>query len=558
MPASNWSAPTRRHLPIILIRGFGGLDVEDEKALAYQGFNDGSVYPHKRGENYIYEGLILRLLKHRRRYYDATNVVGYFGNPVTDAQPIPDDLTDLDAGFFTGKVVIDPGMALRLLHSEGDPFCTVWVFRYYDLNDRTFALYGEALVRLVQFIQALLGIKARADPEHQMPLKVNIIAHSMGGLIVREAIQVAYPKLTGRADAAGRAINKVVTLGTPHKGISFQLIRELRWLGIEAEEEFEHFNPDRQNQQSNPAAWVNFHKHFPLERLLTVVGTNYRTYGVRASTWANRLFAVGGEYGPNYNRSDGLVKQTYAQIDGAPRTFVHKCHGGFDSLITSRETYEIATRFFNGNVRARLRLIEGQIERGFDLIGKSEFFFGVSIKPRGVDFELFHQSKEAENCYGPFRTDDLSDGDAAFPWADDNRLVWEGYLDVDLERQRDLVLRVDFYVGERDLFGLGFSDNVVFYKQYYVRAIMKDSAQQTELKRGIELYLYTGEEFRSKELEKDLVARTPMREHQKGWLIEVKGTGFSGTFQIELDWVPEDGAPIALKPRHAGTRPVPV
>ena len=57
MPDASWSAPTRRHLPIILIRGFGGLTVEDEKALAYQGFNDGSVYPQKRGENYIYEGL---------------------------------------------------------------------------------------------------------------------------------------------------------------------------------------------------------------------------------------------------------------------------------------------------------------------------------------------------------------------------------------------------------------------------------------------------------------------------------------------------------------------
>ena len=93
MPDSSWSAPTRRHLPIILIRGFGGLAVEDEKALAYQGFNDGSVYPQKRGENYIYEGLILRLLKHRRQYYDATNVVGYFANPVTNAQPVPKDLS---------------------------------------------------------------------------------------------------------------------------------------------------------------------------------------------------------------------------------------------------------------------------------------------------------------------------------------------------------------------------------------------------------------------------------------------------------------------------------
>lgn len=59
----DFSPPTRRALPLILIRGFGGLDVEDERQLTYQGFNDGTVYPHKRGENYIYEGLILRFLK---------------------------------------------------------------------------------------------------------------------------------------------------------------------------------------------------------------------------------------------------------------------------------------------------------------------------------------------------------------------------------------------------------------------------------------------------------------------------------------------------------------
>jgi hypothetical protein len=549
MPDASWSAPTRRHLPIILIRGFGGLDVEDEKAIAYQGFNDGSVYPHKRGENYIYEGLILRLLKHRRRYYDATNVVGYFANPVTETQPIPDDLRDLEADFFTGhKVVVDAGMALRLLQSEGDPFCTVWVFRYYDLNDRTFAVYGEALVRLIEFIRALLRIRARTHSEHRdWPIKVNIVAHSMGGLIVREAIQRAFPKVTGRRDGADQAINKIVTLGTPHKGISFALIRELRWLRIEAEDELKHFNPKTQEDRSNAAAWVNFHKHFPLERLLTVVGTNYRSYGVRTSTWANRLFAVGGEYGPNYNRSDGLVKQDYAQIDGAPRTFVHKCHGGFDSLITSRETYEIVTRFFSGNVRTRLRLIEGKIKRGLDWIGKSEFFFGVSIKPRRVDFELFHQSKEAENCYGPFHTEDLSDGNPAFAWAGERRLIWEGYLDVDFERQRDLVLRADFYVGERDLFGIGFSDNVVFYKQYYIRAIFKD---------GLELFLYTGEAFADEKTDESV--KPPLPYVDGGWRFKVEGTGFEGTLQIELDWVPEDGRPSALDPRPRAAGAVPV
>ena len=40
------SVPTRRTLPLILIRGFGGFNTDDEKRVAYQGFNNGTVYPH--------------------------------------------------------------------------------------------------------------------------------------------------------------------------------------------------------------------------------------------------------------------------------------------------------------------------------------------------------------------------------------------------------------------------------------------------------------------------------------------------------------------------------
>src|SRR5215207_8091081 len=111
---------TREEQPIILIRGFGGLGVEDEKKIAYQGFNDGTVYPQKRGENYIYEGLILRFLKLRPdwRYHDATNVVGYYSTDIADE---PGELDDphlqklAEQGFFKGRVVIDPGMAGSLL-----------------------------------------------------------------------------------------------------------------------------------------------------------------------------------------------------------------------------------------------------------------------------------------------------------------------------------------------------------------------------------------------------------------------------------------------------------
>lgn len=526
------SDPTRLPMPLILVRGFGGLDVEDEKRIAYQGFNDGTVYPGKRGENYIYEGFILRFLKSSWRYQDATNVVGYYSNAVQEKPlALPPELAKLDKKFFSGdQVVIDPAMALHLHRTIDDPCRTLWVFRYYDLDHREFPLYGRAFVRLIEFIRALASLKTGSQP------KVNVIAHSMGGLLVREAVQSTYPK-----GKAADFINKIVTLGTPHQGISFQFLKD--WIKIDAEKELEHFNPEFQQDDQISTSAVRFKDFFPLDRLLTIVGTNFRSYDVGIASRLNRLASVKGEFGPNYNRSDGLVKQALAQIPGAPRTFVHKCHGGFDSLVTSRESFEIATRFFFGNTRARLSLAKAKITRGKDFFGRSEFFFGVSIKPRRVDFDLFHQSVEAENCYGPFRKEDLSDKekDVTFFWAGKNRLIWEGYLDTSkiLEDKsttsKDMVLRLDIYVGERDLFGVGFSDNVIFRKQYYVRAMLETP---------FTMYSYPDERFAAPGFQPK--PEDAMRKVSGGWEFDVGGTGFQGTFRVEIDNVPEVGAPIPL------------
>jgi hypothetical protein len=516
---------TNEAQPIILVRGFGGLGVEDERRIAYQGFNDGSVYPQKRGENYIYEGLILRFMKSNWKYEDATNVVGYYENrsgPVTDVdsmkgRPYYNELKVLEKeGYFDeDSVVVDAAMARLLLERTGDIRRTLWVFRYYDLQ-RNFGLYAKALVKLIAFIQRLAELK------HQTRPKVNIIAHSMGGLVVREAIQTVYDTQTAAQDA----INKIVTLGTPHRGIAFQVLRG--WVGLDASAELDRFNPHFQDDEKDARSYKNFANKFDTKRMLCVVGTNYKTYDVRISTIANRLFSVAGEFGMNYNRSDGLVKQTSAQMPGAPRTFVHKCHGGFDSLVTSREAFEIASRFFFGNTYARLRLVKAEVTRGLDRFGKSEIFFGASIKPRRVDFDLFHQSPEAENCYGPFSTVDLSDK-PEFEWAGPDKLIWEGWLDTtsilkdDSITKKDMVFRVDFYVGERDLYGIGFSDNVIFRKQYYIRALLNDQGALTELWRHAdEKFQQTGADDQK------------MERKNGGWEFNIGGTGFTATLRIEL------------------------
>lgn len=547
--ASLWSLPEREALPLILIRGFGGLGVEDEKRITYQGFNDGTVYHQKRGENYIYEGLVLRFMKSDWEYQDATNVVNYYARPIEmPPSKIDSQLASFtDRGFFSGsKVIIDHGMASRLLKSKNDLRKSLWVFRYYDLDDRQFDIYGAALVRLIDLIRALTEIK------YGKPSKVNIIAHSMGGLVVRHAIQgipdpgkykTSVPETYATRKAGPSAddcINKIVTLGTPHKGVTTQILGGIRWLPLNADEELSMFNPKFQDDATNPTSYLNFHKHFDPRRLLTVVGTNYGTYAIQASSWLNRLVSVAGEFGLNYNRSDGLVKQDDAQIDGSPRAFVHKCHGGNDSLVTSRESYEIATRFFFGNVSARLKMISGQAKRGKDMFGKSEYFLGVSIKPRFVDFELFHQSKEAENCYGPFSATnqegyvDFSDPNPRFGWAGPEKLIWEGWLNAFQNDATDMVLRLEFYVGERDLLGIGFSDNIIFQKQYYVRAASEGADK------NLVLYLHTSEGFMGGEINSQLHT-DPMKREGTGWKFKVEGTGFEGEFLIELDEIPIRG-----------------
>ena len=55
-----------------------------------------------------------------------------------------------------------------------------------------------------------------------------------------------------------------------------------------------------------------------------------------------------------------------------------------------------------------------------------------------------------------------------------------------------MVLRMDIYVGERDTYGVGFSDNVIFRKQYYVRVA---------LDKPLTLFRHTGEQFMQKERE---------------------------------------------------------
>ncbi|MEC4017895.1 esterase/lipase family protein [Streptomyces sp. H27-D2] len=523
--------------PLILIRGFGGADVQDEQRDAYQGFNNGTVYPERRGENYIYEGFVLRALKSTRYpYRDATNVVSYYPQEV----PAPPEHDGWPEGLLRGTVAVDVPMARQVL--AGGISGTLWVYRYYDLRPRTIECYGKGLARLIDII------RQGAERVNEEFAGVDIVAHSMGGLVARAA-------LTQMGSKSEELIHRIVTLGTPHRGIAFQ--RLPHWLvgslpkADAAADELAAFNPDGTGFLKIP---------FSSRKILTVVGTDYRAYGAKAASSGNRISTLLDEGTLSYNRSDGLVKQASAQLPGAPRTFIHKCHGGRDSLATSREAYEIAMRFFHGTRHVQLWLDRAKVRRGKDLFGRSEFYLGVCVKPRYVDFEIFHQSPEAENCYGPFRRDDFTDdlpelaqelslplsasGDDTTGWAGPDRLIWEGWIDGSCKPagvvDESLVFRLDVYVGERDAFGIGFFDNVVFRKQYYVQAVPGDAGEAPTL------YLHTGERFLAPDVTTDALEAAargtdpavkklePSKETSATWAFSVAGSGFDADLSVSI------------------------
>lgn len=80
-------------------------------------------------------------------------------------------------------------------------------------------------------------------------------------------------------------------------------------------------------------------------------------------------------------------------------------------------------------------------------------------------------------------------------------------------------------VGERDLFGIGFSDNLIHHGHCYVQATLDG---------GLKLHKHIGERFAD--------AGQPLEQlPDRTWLLPIEGDGFKATFGIELSFVPEEG-----------------
>lgn len=344
------------YYPIVYVRGYAMRAAEREETFndTYYGFSATSVEKRQAPapqyfEADVFEGQLIRLMKIKDYgYADSVN------------------------------------RGLELFHSN--PSRSVWIARFYDQDVfrdtvRSIEDHAEDLYTLVcETIPERLRAAGVDLGENDRDYRVILIAHSMGGLVCRTLIQNLLPAKTCPLKRKHEHdehphdrdpkqwIYRLVTMGTPHKGIDlgripdvvenfvtsrlnpfdaniFEEKRMREYLKLKATDEV--------HSLGDPAAA----RAFPVKRCLCIIGSDYRSYGVTKE--------LTGSF------SDGLVKQDHAYVVAGPkpakngaypedrRSFwanVHRAHSGNRGIVNSYESYENIQRFLFGDTRAEISL----------------------------------------------------------------------------------------------------------------------------------------------------------------------------------------------------------
>ena len=410
--------------PIILVRGFDPL--RGSARDPFTGYNDGTSYIKTTDVSRDFKGFVISFLQdEHHRYYDTVNMIRFHESR---ERPHKELGFGYEWSIFSKTV---PDLKERLLKMEQtatDGFHrsrTFWVFNYYaGLSEelsrkrdvRTIPYFALELDRYIRQVHALTGNR-----------KVNIIAHSMGGVILRHLIQ----RRIGNKLEAQKWINKIITLGSPLAGITY-LDRGLLDLVAERfqSDELKAMDPDymsqpverlKQNQKLESLTLTHegrkvrhdyglatagrskaqridslsslSEKYFDPASWYCVVGTDPGSYAMAFGKAGEWLRGRGG---------DGLVQTENAYFRNSPHTFIHKCHGGYDSLISSRASYEAATRFLFGTHRIRLRLLsDGSRVTPFN--EHCQYFLSVGVKVRGLDYFLYQRHRDGMNTFDMYR-----------------------------------------------------------------------------------------------------------------------------------------------------------
>lgn len=312
--------------PIIYIRGFAFNQdlIEETTADPYMGFNEGSVKYRQRHDGelrqWFFESPVLRLMK--------------------------------DYGY---RDVFDSGQFMP--ENMNMPNRSIVIFRFYEKSSEAFGTgkrlpivdYAKDLHRLIEKLQK----KYCKTAAEKKKFKVHLVAHSMGGLIARCFLQ--NPEI-GTATTR-KAVDKVFTYATPHRGIDLRLIGNVPG--------FAKFSNVTDFDRTFMKKYLGFPKKFSEKnvnslngkfdprRFFCLVGTNPKDYAVGGGK-------VSKIVGP---LSDGLIRMDNASVWGtvtkgnktitvqSPRAYVHRSHSGEYGIVNSEEGYLNLTRFLFGDVR---------------------------------------------------------------------------------------------------------------------------------------------------------------------------------------------------------------
>ncbi len=336
-------------LPIVYVRGYAGPTTGIDSAVddPFYGFNSGGTHVRINGDGdpefYQFEGPMLRLM--------------------------------LDEGY---QLLVRGGQDayLKTVPDGGlsDAQASIWVYRFYDTAADTFTAppkrpflanllhHAEAEVSapgfdvegaaagLYDFIKEILA-KTSAP-------RVDLVAHSMGGLIARCMLQ----KISQTPDSNGQPrtpgaelVDRFFTYATPHGGIVFTAgaINQLEQVvGPAGSEIFSP--PNMYGYLTQGARWGDAPpegwdpRDIPAEifdpgRIFCLVGTDPKDYGL------SRVVV-----GP---QSDGLVciQDAHLTNPDTHRAYVYRSHSGRYGIVNSEEGYQNLRRFMFGRYQVAIR-----------------------------------------------------------------------------------------------------------------------------------------------------------------------------------------------------------
>lgn len=373
------------YYPIVYVRGYAMTADEREETFhdTYYGFAATSVEkrqapPPDYFEADMFEGQLIRFMKMRD--------YGYADSVNRGIEVFPDN-----------------------------PTRSLWVCRFYDRD-----YFGEKIRSIEKHAEELRELVCKTIPERLEELGVNLgpkraefrvilIAHSMGGLVCRTLIQNVLPQSN---EDPKRWIHRLVTMGTPHRGIDLGRIPDVaeRFIAdrinpfdsaIFSEDQMRGYLKLGKNFDVHSLGPENGPNVFPVKRCLCIIGSDYHSYG-----------AVQRVVG---NHSDGLVKQSRAYVVSGPKpkdgdypdertafyANIHRAHSGRRGIVNSYESFENIQRFLFGNIKAQISFEDIKIKSPA-ISGVSDFYdfeFLFSIRNSSA---LLHR-RQQDPCENAFR-----------------------------------------------------------------------------------------------------------------------------------------------------------